>query len=283
MNPNPALAAFASLLVVLVVSGSATRSADRAGRSRAVFAERAADDATVSSNWAGYAITASSTGVPSQPFTDVTGTWVQPRARCTPAERSSAAFWVGLGGWDASSTALEQIGTSVDCSAGKAVYAAWYEILPAEPVALRLKVRPGDRMTGAVLVTGTRVVLSLKNLTRHTRFTKAIPSVQPLDVGSAEWIAEAPSACGVGGSCRVVPLANFGTITFTKAAAIGSAHAGTISDPSWSSAQVVLATDSTQAPGPFSNTHGALPTSLSPDGTLFSVSWRQTLTPPPIG
>src|SRR5207302_9519693 len=131
-----------------------------------------------------------------------------------------------------------------DCtSQGKTSYSAWYELVPAAPVQLKLKIRPGDRVTGAVLVTGTKVVLSLKNLTRHTRFTKRFPIVQQLDTSSAEWVAEAPSICTSSGSCTVVPLTNFRSVTFSNAAAIGIGHPGTISDPAWAAAQVVLAGD----------------------------------------
>lgn len=67
-----------------------------------------------------------------------------------------------------------------------------YEFVPAGPVTVKLKVRPGDRMTGAVLVSGTQVTVSLKNLSTHKRFSKTFSSVSPLDTSSAEWIAEAP-------------------------------------------------------------------------------------------
>ena len=50
-------------------------------------------------------------------------------------------------------------------------------------------------MTGAVLVSGTRVAVSLKNLSTHKRFSKTFSSVAPLDTTSAEWIGEAPSLC----------------------------------------------------------------------------------------
>lgn len=239
-------------------------------------------DTAVSSNWAGYVATAPTAEL--QPttsalsFTDVAGSWVQPKLTCAGGEVGSAAFWVGLGGSQDSSPALEQTGTEGDCNqSGKAIYSAWYEFVPAGPVTIKLKVRPGDRMTGAVLVSGTKVTVSLKNLSTHKRFSKTFSAVSPLDTSSAEWIAEAPSLCSSNGRCTVVPLPNFGTTSFTNASAIANGHPGTLSDPTWSSAPVALAPDSAASPsfGVEANTHGAVPSPVSADGRSFSVSWQQ--------
>ena len=270
------------ILALLAAVGSlvagASAAAPHAGRQTS-FAPRIASDSTVSTNWSGYAVTtpaaASSTPVS---FTDVAGTWVQPRVKCS-GEVGAAAFWVGLGGWDQASQALEQIGTEATCNARRQVtYSAWYELVPAGPVTIKLKIRPKDHVTAAVLVSGTQITLSLKNLTRHTRFTKRIGSSSALDTGSAEWIAEAPSLCSSRGRCTVVPLSNFGTVTFTGAATIGNGHPGTISDPTWFPAQVVLAADpnASSGVGSAANTHGATPSSASADGRSFAVTWRQT-------
>ena len=185
----------------------------------------------VSSNWSGY-VAAAPDGAATT-FSDVTGTWIQPKATCGAGRVDAAAFWVGLGGNDASSPALEQLGTSVSCdgNTNTPTYEAWWEIVPAAAVPIPLKIRPGDRINAAVLVNGQTVTMSLKDLTRHTRFSKTMTLTQPLDVSSAEWIAEAPSNCTPSGHCRPVPLTRFGNVTFTNAAAIGNTHPGTITDP----------------------------------------------------
>ena len=274
MRRLPILALLAA--VGNLVAG-ASAAAPHAGRQTS-FAPRIASDSTVSTNWSGYAVTtpaaASSTPVS---FTDVAGTWVQPRVKCS-GEVGAAAFWVGLGGWDQSSQALEQIGTEADCDRrGQVSYSAWYEIVPAGPVTLKLTIHAGDRVNGAVVASGSQVVFSLKNLTRHTRFSKRVTPSSPLDVGSAEWIAEAPSLCRSRGHCTVVPLTNFGRMSFSNAAAIGNGHPGTISDTTWSPTQVVLAPDpgAQSAFGLIANTHGAIPSATSADGRSFSVSWRR--------
>src|ERR1700733_10703350 len=91
----------------------------------------------ISSNWAGFAVSGTT-------FIAVSGSWVQPKATCT-GSTTSAAFWVGLGGNSTVSNSLEQIGTSSDCSAtGTASYSAWYELVPAGSVPVKLKVYAGN-------------------------------------------------------------------------------------------------------------------------------------------
>ncbi|HUZ81745.1 MAG TPA: G1 family glutamic endopeptidase [Gaiellaceae bacterium] len=238
----------------------------------------------VSSNWSGYVAVAPDGAVTA--FTDITGTWVQPKATCTIGRQDSAAFWVGLGGNDPSSTSLQQLGTSLTCDGDTTTptYAAWWEIVPAASVQIPLKIRPGDRVNAAVLVNGQKVTMSLKNLTRHTRFSKTMTLAQPLDVSSAEWIAEAPSNCSPSGRCTPVPLTQFGNVTFTQAAAIGNAHPGTISDTTWLSSPVELIGDGSTGrffgPGSLLTPGaGAVPSDLSPDGRSFSVAWQPALTP----
>ena len=192
----------------------------------------------------------------------------------------------GLGGYDPSSTSLEQLGTGADCDGDSkvATYYAWWELVPAASVRIGLKVNPGDTITAAVLVQGQTIKFSLKNVTRHTRFSKVLTAGQDLDTASAEWIAEAPSECSSAGRCRPVPLTNFGSVTFSNIAAIGNAHPGTLTDPAWTSTAIELIADG--ATGRFFGLGdvlgpgvGALPGDASSDGRTFSVSWQRNLTP----
>lgn len=232
----------------------------------------------VSSNWSGYALE-DATGAGLQ-WTSVTGTWKQPKASCDGGSTASAAFWVGIGGESDNSTGLEQTGTGADCNLdGTARYYAWYEILPASAIEVPLEVRPGDLITTSVNIDGTTVLVQIKNRTRKRSFTKALQVDAP-DLSSAEWIAEAPSSCNELNRCTVLPLANFGTVTFSRAAAIASTHPGTISDPTWSNIAIKLVPD---AAGQFSrfdtSTAGATPGALSSDGRSFPVTWTPVATP----
>jgi hypothetical protein len=89
------------------------------------------------------------------------------------------------------------------------------------------------------------------------------------DVSSAEWVAEAPSSCTPAGRCTVLPLANFGGLTFVVTKATANGHVGTVSDPAWSATAITLG-DTT------SGTTDATPTPLSPDGSSFGVTRTQS-------
>jgi hypothetical protein len=241
----------------------------------------------VSSNWSGYAVTGvgstATVASTSMSFADVTGTWTQPAATCTPGQSTSAAIWVGLGGYTVGSNALEQTGTAADCSSsGKATYYAWYELVPATSVTLKLKVFPGDKITSTVLVKGNDVLVQVKNRTRHTSFTKHLPMQDP-DLTSAEWIAEAPSECTATGLCRTVPLTNFGSVTFSKIATLGNGQGGTLSGPGWESTPIQLVPRARRFFGDVNasatSTAGASPANLSSDGSAFTVNWVPNATP----
>jgi hypothetical protein len=236
-------------------------------------------DMETSSNWAGYAVTPTTGGAVTS-FTNVVGTWVQPAVSCTAGTPSYSAFWVGLGGFDETASSLEQTGTESNCtSTNTAEYDAWYEILPAPPVRLKLTVRPGDSISAAVTVTGKTVRFRLRNLTLRTVVNKKVKMAAP-DLSSAEWIAEAPASCSGSGSCSVLPLADFGSVDFLQAAATGSRHSGLIPDPAWSATSISLDGSRSGTPGFFGNRGGAqasaTPSDLSTTGS-FSVAWQ----PPP--
>jgi hypothetical protein len=278
-----------SVVRALLLSLAVLAAAALAGRAQAgsapTFAARAALSPEVSSNWSGYALLPPSTDPIS--FSDVTGTWVQPKATCIAGRRDGAAFWVGLGGYDEASTSLEQLGTAIECDGvGKTpVNYAWWELVPAAAVRIPFKIAPGDTITAAVLVKDQTITFSLRDVTKRTRFSKALTTSQALDVASAEWIAEAPSNCTSSGRCSVIPLTNFRAVTFGKAAAIGNVHPGTLLDATWTADPIELIADDSQT-GLFSQGDvlgpgvGAVPGGVSSDGRSFSVSWQRNLTPP---
>jgi hypothetical protein len=225
-----------------------------------------------SSNWAGYAVTHR------KPFTSVTGRWVQPAATCADLSSTYSAFWLGLGGFSKSSHAVEQTGTLANCSSGSPYYIAWYELYPKPPVLLRLAVRPGDTFSATVSVSKQIVLIRLKNVTTGKLFTKRLHMRRP-DVGSAEWVAEAPTGCDYTGSCSTLPLTNIGTVPFSHSTATVRRHKGRISDPVWSATTIELHGDLNDPTHPSSAGANAIPGELGGDGGSFAVTW-QGLTPP---
>ena len=240
----------------------------------------------VSSNWAGYVVGGSNSNTQ---FSNVSGSWVQPASKCTSGQ-DYAAFWVGIGGddgqssssgqsslGDGNSTSLEQIGTQGDCTGNGTTNYAWYELVPAAPVQLNLAIHPGDHISASVGVNGSNIAFSLTDKTTGQSFTKTIQASNP-DTSSAEWVAEAPSQCDGSGNCTPLALSDFGTVDFTNATATANGHTGTISDPNWTAQPIALGSGGTYdiGYGSSQNTAGASPSSLSSDGSSFSVTWQQS-------
>jgi hypothetical protein len=198
-----------------------------------------------SSNWAGW----DNVG---HTYTTVSASWVQPTITCKAGETSYASFWIGLDG-DGSGS-VEQTGSEGDCVRGRATYYSWYEFYPAYPVNYSDVVKPGDHFSSTVTSTGSgRYSLALTDSTQGWTHTKA-GSAPDAENASAEVIAEAPSS-----STGVLPLANFGTMTFSNAT-VNGAPLGT----------VATAQKLTMASG---STTKASVTNLT-GNTTFSVTWH---------
>jgi hypothetical protein len=288
-----AIATRAIAVGLAVLAGGAVVAGSAAAATRDVPSQ-------TSSNWAGYAVTGIDTSttdpntgeVTTTPstttFSTVSGAWTQPRAACSVGSRSYSAFWVGLGGFADGSQALEQIGTESDCTAGgRASYAVWYELVPDAPVTVNLKLFPGDTVSANVAVSGQSVTVKLKNVTRKKTFTRVLAMTATPDVSSAEWVAEAPSACLSSRGCFPLPLTNFGTVAFRTANATTSdGYTGTISDASFAPTAVLLQGGSggffSDRFGPMAVTADATPSALSSDGSSFSVSWAQSTGSGPV-
>ena len=263
----------AAALIATVASAATPALASPAGARSDVLT-------AMSSNWAGYAVAAPD-GAPAESFSNVSGSWIQPTATCTAGTPTFSAFWVGIGGFSPTSQALEQVGTEADCSpTGHVTYFVWYELVPAAPVTVKLPLKAGDGIAASVAVSGKNVSIRITNVTqKKNTFAKRLTMTSPApDLSSAEWVAEAPSACTTRGTCTVLPLANFGGMTFVAAKATAAGHTGTISDPAWSATAISLAGGGPMGPRHFATvalTANATPTPLSPDGSLFGVTWSQ--------
>jgi peptidase A4-like protein len=228
-----------------------------------------------SANWAGYAVHRAGAS-----FRQVVGTWREPTLSCRKGQQTFSSYWVGLGGYSTRSKALEQTGTEVDCtSTGRVRAFAWFELVPAASVRVRLRVPPGDLIQGAVSVTGRLVRVSLRDLTRHTAFSRVLHA-RVLDVTSAEWIVEAPSACLGSGRCVTLPLADFGRARFNNSMVqAAGGRLGPISDADWRTTRIRLTpgaqheVSSHQGFGPGG---GAVPSALGSQGSAFTVSFSSS-------
>jgi hypothetical protein len=232
---------------------------------------------SVSSNWAGYAVVPSASA--HSAFSSISGSWTVPAATCGPAGDTYSAAWVGLGGFQERSQALEQIGTEADCGgSASAVYSAWYELVPAAPVTLSLKVHAGDAIAASVTVKGHGVTLRIRDLSTGKIFTRT-RRASKVDSSSAEWIVEAPSVCVTASICRTLTLTDFGSVAFSDLSATAGEHAGPVEDPLWSATGLGLhevqdfPRDTRASTASTSVT--AVPSALSDGGSAFVVSWSE--------
>jgi hypothetical protein len=176
---------------------------------------------STSTNWSGYAITATAGTV-----TSVSGEFNVPTVTGSGAT-SYSATWVGIDG-DGSSS-VEQTGIEADVVHGVAQYSAWYEMYPQPSVTITsLAIHPGDEISASVVYKNGSFTLNIADLSDTkgtTSFTKTL-SDSSAKRSSAEWIEEAPSS-GKG----VLPLANFSTVTFSDAQTTIGTTTGAINNP----------------------------------------------------
>jgi hypothetical protein len=279
------MAAVGSAAAIVVASGFALTAP-------AASADATSAQQQTSQNWSGYVVQSSA----GKSFSNVSGSWVEPSVSSSSAQ-GYAAFWVGLGGASQQSQALEQTGTSAQVVNGQVTYYAWYELVPSAQVTLPLAIHPGDHMSGRVTVNGSNVTISLDDQTTGQSVTKTLQMSNP-DTSSAEWIAEAPASEAADGSMQILPLADFGNVTFTNASATAGGQTGSISDPAWTVEQVDL---SNAGGAPFlgdgsqfspaglgagdaqQSAAGATAGGVSSDGTSFTVSYTSDATATPSG
>jgi hypothetical protein len=199
---------------------------------------------STSTNWSGYAVTGGR-------YTSVSASWTEPSVSCSGTAYSS--FWVGLDG-DTSST-VEQLGTDADCSGSTPQYYAWTEMYPKYPVNLSGTVRPGDKLSASVTTNGSgSFTLKITDSTEGWSSTTNA-KLHSAALASAEVIAEAPSS-----RSGVLPLANFGSVSFT-----GATANGTEMDKLSGLDPITMASGSTVK---------AQPSTMS--GGSFSVAWKHS-------
>lgn len=211
-----------------------------------------------SDNWAGYIVMSNAFAPQSNVVTDVQGMWIVPAVSCTDLETASS-IWIGIDG-DVSKT-VEQAGTEQDCVQGKPSYFAWYELYPkAARQSLTVSINAGDVIRAEIqYVSGDDFMLSLVNQTTGDSFN-VVQTGRRARRQSAEWIVEAPF------SGKILPLANFGLVTFLSATATLKGHSGPISDTVWHYS-VTFMVKQNESPK-------AEVSTLTSDGRSFGILWK---------
>ncbi|WP_179233034.1 G1 family glutamic endopeptidase [Paenibacillus rigui] len=157
-----------------------------------------------SGNWSGYAIKKAKRNA----YRSVSGYWRVPKVRPSKTNKYSST-WVGIDGFGNNS--LIQTGTEQDYVKGKAVYYAWWEILPAPETKIRFPVSPNDLMYARISKRcGTNQwLIILSNKTKGWTFRKVTKYNGP--ASTAEWIMEAPSIDG-----EITRLARYNKFPFSR-------------------------------------------------------------------
>ena len=200
-----------------------------------------------SRNWSGYAARG---GI----FTSVSASWTLPKLALDGPFGADAA-WVGIGGLRTRD--LIQGGTQQSVSGnGSVTYQSWIEMLPDASHPVPLTVLPGDTVTVSVdQQAGENWLFSFINRTSGQTLQRTVQYSSSLS--SAEWIQEAPFA-----RQRVLPISQFGSLTFTNASAVRDGQSLTIADLAARSISLI---DS-------SGRSLAVPSPLGTDGASFTVS-----------
>jgi hypothetical protein len=233
-----------------------------------------------STNWAGYAAETNLSTPTLGSVTYAYGGWTVPKVTgVVGGEAAYSSAWVGIDGFedaqlealfsglppaeqvamiDATET-VEQIGTEQDWTGTGASYYAWFEFFPNDAYEIEgFTVKPGDGIAASVTYLGSNQwQCKLENFTRKETVT--ITATFTADRYSAEWIIEAPSD-----EAGVLPLADFGSISFGSCAATLNGKYLTISKTSWEALDMVEY-DSTVLK--------ASTSSLNAAGGGFSVKW----------
>jgi hypothetical protein len=200
-----------------------------------------------SRNWSGYAARGGT-------FTSVSATWTVPQLAIDGPFGADAA-WVGIGGL--SGRDLIQAGTQQSVSgAGSVTYQAWIEMLPAASRPVPLTVLPGHAVSVSIdQQAGDAWLISFTNLTSGATLQRSVQYASSLS--SAEWIEEAPFA-----RRRVLPISQFGSLSFSAASAVKDGDSQTIADLG---ARAISLVDG-------SGRAVAVPSPLGADGASFAVA-----------
>jgi hypothetical protein len=232
--------------------------------------------ATTSTNWSGYAVQTRAGAVSS-----VAGSWTVPTV--TGSSTAYSSSWVGIDGF--SSSTVEQIGTEQDVINGGAQYYAWYEMYPSYSVVIPIAVGAGDKISATVTYVssaGNQSTFSL-HITDTTTQGKVesyttTQTIRGAQRSSAEWIEEAPSS-GFG----ILPLSNFGTVSFTRSIAVINGTTGAIDNSRWANSSLYVMNMVTSSRGAIEDTTSGLTDSAGTSG--FSITYNAaaavTPTPPP--
>lgn len=193
-----------------------------------------------SSNWGAYAVQTSLTSPQKNAVSAVHGSWQVPTVSASTSADTYSAFWVGIDGY--SDNTVEQLGTEQDWTPSGATNYVWFEMYPHQSFYITgFPIEPGDTFSASVNYAGGGLfILSITNVTKNVAYTVPTKNTKMNNAlrESAEWIVEAPYQGGV------LPLADFGTASFTNCSATVNGVTGAIDNPGWQFDDITMASGS---------------------------------------
>ncbi len=223
----------------------------------------------IGDNWSGY-VAAYNLSTPSESYgrvSEVSGTWVVPKLK---GNTGSCAIWIGIDGYFstiAGEQVLEQIGTKHSIKNGKQTNTVFYQMYPSGPVTIKsIPCDPGDSITATLTLQAVFPLTFTVTIVNHTKSKSysnvnvAAPTYAAL--ATAEWIIEDPQSNGL------LPLANFGTVKFSKCYALIDRIKGPINSANWHHAGITMKNAKKQIK--------AIPSAIADIGmeSSFSVQWK---------
>ncbi len=221
---------------------------------------------TVSSNWAGYAVSNSPGTV-----SNVAGSFTLPRVSCSK-KSSYVAFWAGLDGYN--SATVEQAGVLAECFDSKAYYSAWTEFYPSAPTYASWTPSPGDKIS--VTTSCTQTDECTATVTDGSKSYSNTSVVSSAALSSAECITERPTL-----GTSLSNLANFGTAyygqdnTYIPGTCYATVSGTTLSFGASSATSIDMLGNNGQLI--------ATTSPLSSDGSSFNVLYTAASSPPGPG
>jgi hypothetical protein len=177
-------------------------------------------------NWSGYQENTSSTPTYVQAY------WKVPKVIDSTDGVDATSDWPGLGSGESKTNAeLIQDGSEEAIEGSQTLYILWYEIFPNEAEVeitnAAIQPRPGNQVSASAAYSAKthKATFDVCNLTRKKCVSISQTSNKPNN--QAEWIVERPGLCFSNGQAEFPPLADYGTLTFTK---IRYNKSGTLSD-----------------------------------------------------
>lgn len=219
--PRPGLAERLEARGVLTRQSVPAHKFDNSGEENSVLLKEGSngDNVQYSKNWAGVV---RDQPPPSGVYTEVSATFTVPNPTATDdsGDTQAASAWVGIDG-DTYTNAILQTGVDAYISNGQKSYDAWYEWYPNVAENFNIDLTAGDVIVASVKSSspsnGVAIIENKSTGKSVTQSLSAPSSSATLGGQNAEWIVE-----DFDSGSSMVPLANFGQITFTGAQAKAS-------------------------------------------------------------